>query len=636
MLEEHFGIQISEEQRNSWIQANLRLAHKRDKERIRLISKFIENQIVSERNITENKDKKMAFVPSWHALKSFSTKDENFKIWLKDFELCMEIDNIPEDNRLLILKLKLGQDVREYLRLLKLEKDGHRVTYNELKKILLNKFSSQMSMQNARAKLRNFVLDHKPEYIVKSLEELTSLVSASVSQMDEQALMDYQFSRIESFLKGDLWTRFHNHSFRYKTLTEAFLDLENEAKSINMKGRNKDNDRNSFKNTTFLGTCFFCHKRGHKYVECRSRLNKNNTNNGRDNNESSNNSESTKFKFNNKNSGFYKHNLNLSCLQDYGLPLIEVKVNDSKYTALIDTGANVATIRQSIVLRYNFILEPCDISVRQSCGTVSKPLGKVKIPIKIKKVCKEIELLCFKDQEVDDLYDIILDIKAIKCFNMKIDLPSHLIKINDEEINLIEVIKDYSRTCNNLTLKEPSMNHVDIMSKLEEILPELSQIKKDSENYKESVFEAPKQYFTTDIPYKFVRYQVPKKLKKLMDEKLDYLIKNKIIVSSDTLYLHNIILIKKSDNTYRLCSDMRPTNKITIIDRYPVADLREVLSGLYDFKYFSSLDIKKAFQLIAIKKKTSQDSAYILIEAHLCSPNCRLDMLIRHIFFKGV
>uniref|UniRef100_A0A0K0FBS9 Endonuclease n=1 Tax=Strongyloides venezuelensis TaxID=75913 RepID=A0A0K0FBS9_STRVS len=412
-------------------------------------------------------------------------------------------------------------------------------------------------------------------------------------------MKEHQFQMMLPFLKGRAWSRLYNHGYRYQTLSEGLYDLECAVK-IDKPAEKSRLNKNSQITQKFTGECNYCHKVGHKAARCHTRINdaKKALNTTADITKNTSNVSNSSNKYQPQ---IYHRNNFILKSENVKLPLIEVNISKGCYTALIDTGANVGIIRESITLRHGLEVTPCDDIVRQTFGTESRSLGKTVVSVKIKdKIC-ELELLCVKDIYMDDIYDLLLDTNAIVKFNLNINLAQKKIIMDKKSIDLIEVVKPNSHNMNNIMLREPMISNEEAFKKLNEVLPKLPEFYESCNSYTESVFTAPRQSFYTDIPHKFVRYHIPVKLLKYIDEELDYLIDNKIIIPSDTPYLHNMILVKKSDNTYRPCSDMRETNKITVVDQYPVADLRETLSSLQGYTLFSTIDIKKAFQLIAIQ-----------------------------------
>jgi len=80
-----------------------------------------------------------------------------------------------------------------------------------------------------------------------------------------------------------------------------------------------------------------------------------------------------------------------------------------------------------------------------------------------------------------------------------------------------------------------------------------------------------------------------------------------------------IVFVKKTDGSLRLCVDYRGLNAGTIENRYPLPLLQETLMRLSKAKYFTSLDIRGAYNLVRMAEgeewKTAFRTRYGLFES---------------------
>ena len=68
-----------------------------------------------------------------------------------------------------------------------------------------------------------------------------------------------------------------------------------------------------------------------------------------------------------------------------------------------------------------------------------------------------------------------------------------------------------------------------------------------------------------------------------------------IIRQSDSAYASPIVLVRKKDNTNRLCTDYQKLNKVTLFDPQPMTNTTDVLEKLSGDKFFSTIDLTKGY-----------------------------------------
>ena len=80
--------------------------------------------------------------------------------------------------------------------------------------------------------------------------------------------------------------------------------------------------------------------------------------------------------------------------------------------------------------------------------------------------------------------------------------------------------------------------------------------------------------------------------------------------SSD--YASPIVLVKKKDDSYRLCVDYRLLNKKIIRDRYPLPLIEDQLDRLQAARVFSTLDLKNGFFHVPVDSSSIRYTAFIV------------------------
>ena len=97
-----------------------------------------------------------------------------------------------------------------------------------------------------------------------------------------------------------------------------------------------------------------------------------------------------------------------------------------------------------------------------------------------------------------------------------------------------------------------------------------------------------------------------------LEEELDRLESTGCIEPSNGSYASNLILVSKKDGGLRVCVDYRGVNEDTVPDRYPIPRIDELIDtiGCRKGKFFSSLDLMKAYHQVKLTKQSKQKTAF--------------------------
>ena len=111
-------------------------------------------------------------------------------------------------------------------------------------------------------------------------------------------------------------------------------------------------------------------------------------------------------------------------------------------------------------------------------------------------------------------------------------------------------------------------------------------------------------------PVKSKVYPVPVHLHSHFENEVDNLLKLGIIKTSSSPYCSPVILVRKPDSTYRMAIDYRKLNNITIFDSEPPCNVEGDLHRFYGCKFFSELDLCKAYYQVPLAESARPYTAF--------------------------
>lgn len=251
--------------------------------------------------------------------------------------------------------------------------------------------------------------------------------------------------------------------------------------------------------------------------------------------------------------------------------IIKLSVNNYEIEIKVDTGSDVNIISYFVFQKIAKNVTPTKTSVMLKAygGQEIKPIGECYLWCQYKnKMSKEKFLIVQED------FCSVLGI---------------------ESIENLEIIPEIGR------IETKGVNEIDT-------------VKKEFVNRNRDIFEGvgkfKGQYKITLMPNaqpivnppRRVPLKIIKPLKSALDELLEKGIISRVEEPRD--WVHNLVIIEKSNGSLRLCLDPKNLNKYVKKEQYLIPTLDDILPKLNEAKYFTVLDLKEGFYQIELDKES--------------------------------
>ncbi|GJV35070.1 putative nucleotidyltransferase, ribonuclease H [Tanacetum coccineum] len=154
--------------------------------------------------------------------------------------------------------------------------------------------------------------------------------------------------------------------------------------------------------------------------------------------------------------------------------------------------------------------------------------------------------------------------------------------------------------------------------------PELTQI---VENFSD-VFEVPHELphkrndnhriplIPSTPPVNIRPYRHPPIQKDAIEAMVKELLESRVIKLSQSPFSSSIVMVKKKDNTWRMCADYRQLNKSTIKDKFPIPIIDELIDELHGAVDFSKVDLRLGYHQIRMFEDDIAKTAFRTHEGH--------------------
>nr|ATA66765.1 Pol [Haliotis discus hannai] len=115
---------------------------------------------------------------------------------------------------------------------------------------------------------------------------------------------------------------------------------------------------------------------------------------------------------------------------------------------------------------------------------------------------------------------------------------------------------------------------------------------------------------TDNTPFKQRHRRIPPSMFQEVKDHLQQLLACGIIRRSHSPWASNVVLVRKADNSLRMCIDFRSLNRRTVKDAYALPRIEDIFDRLAGSKFFTVLDMKSGYHQIEVDEQHKARTAF--------------------------
>lgn len=119
-------------------------------------------------------------------------------------------------------------------------------------------------------------------------------------------------------------------------------------------------------------------------------------------------------------------------------------------------------------------------------------------------------------------------------------------------------------------------------------------------------------------PIKQKFYRVSEEKKQQLETEVQYMLENKIAEPCSSNWASPCLLVRKSDSTFRPCTDYRKVNNVTKADLFPLPRMEDCIDQVGSAKFVSKFDLLKGYWQVPLTKRAREIAAFVTPSGLYC------------------
>lgn len=111
-------------------------------------------------------------------------------------------------------------------------------------------------------------------------------------------------------------------------------------------------------------------------------------------------------------------------------------------------------------------------------------------------------------------------------------------------------------------------------------------------------------------PFNLSPYRYSFDQKNVIENIVGEMLKSQIVVPNHSCFASPALLVRKKDNTWRLCVDYRRLNSLTVKNKYPIPMVEDLLDELNGSKIFLKVDLRSGYHQVRMRFDDEPKTAF--------------------------
>lgn len=326
-------------------------------------------------------------------------------------------------------------------------------------------------------------------------------------------------------------------------------------------------------------------------------------------------------------------------------PYVTVNILGTEVKGLLDSGAAASILSdQNLLQKHNFKKEPTNLKIKTADGTSHECANLIYIPYSFHGTTKVVPTLYvpnlakklilgndfWKIFQITPAFEVngyltrletncvISDLVDLNCIDQYFSEGVEINLILEQSSDRVMPVENEDVSLDLPSVEEPQpLNSSDIVTEHQlnpeehkELTKIIDMLKENGKLGRTAVLEHRIEILEGEKPKRPPRYRWSPAIEREMEKEIQRMKDLDVIEESTSDWCNPLLPVKKSSGEWRLCLDCRRINEVTKKEAYPFPDMQVILGRIEKARYFSIIDLSKAYWQIPLAPESRDFTSF--------------------------